>query len=211
MGDSSFKKFLKLLVVNLGVTGSRVVSAGYFAYMAYQLGSINLSILLVGIFGGLTDIFDGLLARWWNVETGIGALLDKGADKLFVAIIVGTLYHCSPLWRSGFSFWDKIFGNQTGIQLAILVSQELGLALSGILLAAMRKTRHEANYFGKAKMWAECASLLLWAWWLVKDPSGAIFLENINPINSLLFAANVLAFISLCCYVYDHLKKSRKF
>lgn len=209
MGNSSFIRFLKLLIVNLVVTGSRVVSAGYFAYMAYELGSINLSILLVGIYGGLSDFFDGLLARWWRVETGIGALLDKGADKIFIAVIAVTLYCCSPLWRRGFSYWDNILGSQTGKQLVILVSQELALSLLGILLAAMRKTRREANIFGKAKMWAECATLLPWTWWLVKDPSGAIFLENTNTINSLLFAANVLAFVSLGCYVYDHLKKSR--
>jgi len=209
MWDSSFIRILKILVVNLGVTGSRVFSAGYFAYMAYQLGSINFSILLVGIYGGLSDFFDGLLARWWRVETKTGALLDKGADKIFIAVIVVTLYYCSPLWRPDLSWWDNISGSQTGKQLVILVSQELALSLLGILLAAMRKTRHEANYFGKAKMWAECATLLPWTWWLLKDPNGDMFLENINTINFLLFAANALAFVSLCCYTYDHLKKSR--
>ena len=209
MGDSSFIRILKLLVVNLGVTGSRVFSAGYIAYMAYQPGSINLSILLIGIYGGLSDFLDGLLARWWRVETKTGALLDKGADKIFIAVIAVTLYCCSPLWQRGLSWWENIWGSQTGKQLVILVGQELALSVFGILLAALRETRREANIFGKAKMWAECASLLPWTWWLLKDPSGTVFLKNINTINFLLFVANTLAFISFLCYLYDHLKKTK--
>ncbi len=207
MGDSSFIRFLKLLIVNLVVTGSRVVSAGYFAYMAYQLGSINFSMMLVGTYGGLSDFFDGLLARWWRVETGIGALFDKGADKIFITVIAVTLYCCSPLWRHGLSWWKEFFDSFTGILVVTLVGLEFALALSGIILAAMRETPREANIFGKAKMWTECALLLPWTWWLLEDPSGTVFLKNIHIINFLLTVAITLASVSLCCYIADHLKK----
>lgn len=207
MGDSSFIRFLKLLVVNLVVTGSRIFCAGYLAYTAYELGAINPWMLQIGIAGGFTDFLDGLIARWWKVETEIGALFDKGADKIYVCVIASILYYCSPLWRHGLSWWEKLFDSFTGILVANLIGLEFALALSGIVLAAMRETRREPNIFGKAKMWAECALLLPWTWWLLEDPSGDVFLENISIINFLLLVAIGLAFVSLCCYIFDHFKK----
>lgn len=39
----------------------------------------------------LTDLFDGLLARKWNVTSLVGAKLDAVADKLFAISIIGCL------------------------------------------------------------------------------------------------------------------------
>jgi CDP-diacylglycerol--glycerol-3-phosphate 3-phosphatidyltransferase len=46
-------------------------------------------------FIGITDYFDGYLARRWQVESVIGAFLDPAADKLLVTSILITLtaYH----------------------------------------------------------------------------------------------------------------------
>lgn len=203
----NIKRILKLLLVN-GVTASRVLCAIYLAHTAYKLGIINPKMLGIGILGGLTDVLDGMLAKLLKAKSEFGAFFDKGADKIYICIIAAILYYCSPLWRQGLSWWEKLFDSFTGILVVSLASLEFLLAIAGIALAIMRETRREANIFGKAKMWAECASLLPWTWWLLEDPSGTVFLKNINAINFLLLVAICLAFVSLYCYLADHFKKS---
>lgn len=45
--------------------------------------------------GGLSDLFDGRIARRWHAETWAGGLLDAIADKLFTLAILGVA------WRDG--------------------------------------------------------------------------------------------------------------
>jgi cardiolipin synthase len=40
--------------------------------------------LIIFVFGGITDFFDGFIARWTNQQTRLGAFLDPVADKLLV-------------------------------------------------------------------------------------------------------------------------------
>jgi cardiolipin synthase len=40
--------------------------------------------LIIFVIGGVTDYLDGLLARWMNQQTALGAYLDPIADKLLV-------------------------------------------------------------------------------------------------------------------------------
>ena len=52
------------------------------------------------IIGGLTDYFDGLIARKFNVKTRLGAILDPLSDKVF--LLIPLLYLCKnnliPFW-----------------------------------------------------------------------------------------------------------------
>lgn len=41
--------------------------------------------LIVFFLAGLTDLLDGLIARWWQQKTDLGAWLDPVADKLLIA------------------------------------------------------------------------------------------------------------------------------
>jgi phosphatidylglycerophosphate synthase len=55
--------------------------------------------LIIG--AGLSDIFDGWLARKWHVESWQGGLIDAIADKLFVLtvlIVFAAADKFSPLW-----------------------------------------------------------------------------------------------------------------
>jgi cardiolipin synthase len=56
--------------------------------------------LIVFIFGGFTDFFDGLAARWMNQKTTLGAYLDPLADKLLIlsSYVVFGLIEALPAW-----------------------------------------------------------------------------------------------------------------
>ena len=49
---------------------------------------LNLALLVVS---SVTDLFDGLLARKWNVTSRLGAVLDPMMDKVFFIIVFPTL------------------------------------------------------------------------------------------------------------------------
>lgn len=70
------------------------VFVGFMTYGAYGVA------LLVLLVAGLTDAIDGLLARRWNQQTRLGAVLDPLADKLLLTsgfITLSTL-HLIPSW-----------------------------------------------------------------------------------------------------------------
>ena len=61
--------------------------------------------LIVFAVAGITDVLDGLLARWWGQPTTLGALLDPMADKLllismFVVLTMSSLNlpNQLPIW-----------------------------------------------------------------------------------------------------------------
>lgn len=56
--------------------------------------------LLVFVLAGLSDLADGLIARWWQQKSRLGSYLDPLADKLLMAASFVTLsiYHVIPSW-----------------------------------------------------------------------------------------------------------------
>lgn len=54
------------------------------ALVILVLYGLNGWALVVFILAGVTDALDGVLARWWNQPTTLGALLDPMADKLLL-------------------------------------------------------------------------------------------------------------------------------
>lgn len=65
--------------------------------------------LWVVVAAALSDMFDGLVARWLRVESDTGRLLDPVADKFFVLMLAGTLLYegaLHPLWAVGLAARD---------------------------------------------------------------------------------------------------------
>jgi cardiolipin synthase (CMP-forming) len=61
------------------------------------------------IAAALSDMFDGLAARWLRAESNAGRLLDPMADKVFVFALAGTLMYegtLHPLWAVGLAARD---------------------------------------------------------------------------------------------------------
>lgn len=69
----------------------------YFLLCEQRIGVIYTIVL-----GGISDFFDGYIARKYNAETKIGKLLDPLADKIFANVILWelTLFHhvSFPYW-----------------------------------------------------------------------------------------------------------------
>src|SRR5688572_19567898 len=76
-----------LTTVPNGLSAARVVLA-----LAFPLVSAEWRVWVV-VAAALSDMFDGLVARWLRVESDTGRLLDPVADKFFVLILAGTLLY----------------------------------------------------------------------------------------------------------------------
>lgn len=56
--------------------------------------------LYVFVLAAITDALDGAVARWFDIRTELGAILDPFADKLMLlsALVVLTFEHKLPVW-----------------------------------------------------------------------------------------------------------------
>jgi len=90
-------RFDQAHLVNIanGLTTARVLLVPLFAYMLIE-GRFRFA-LLVFAACGISDMLDGLLARWLRQQTLLGFLLDPIADKAMVVIALTVLTALSQL------------------------------------------------------------------------------------------------------------------
>ena len=69
----------------------RIVSLPFILFLFYS-GHYGLTLLLA-ILAPLTDLFDGIIARRYNMVTELGALLDIVSDLLFTCIVLLLAVH----------------------------------------------------------------------------------------------------------------------
>ena len=65
----------------------------------------------VVVVAALSDMLDGLAARWLHAESDTGRLLDPVADKVFILVLMGTLVAegaLHPLWALGIALRDVV-------------------------------------------------------------------------------------------------------
>lgn len=105
----------------------------------FQLG------LALFIVAGLTDAFDGLLARWLKQKTTLGQYLDPVADKLLLSTLFVVLSHLGLIART---VTIMVLGRDIGI-----------LVVAAILYAAAGMRNFEPGLFGKASTVAQIAAV----------------------------------------------------
>ena len=71
--------------VNPVFRGEVLLATGSLNVHSSEFGTISQNIE-VQFIGGLTDYFDGLIARKFNLKTRLGAILDPLSDKVFYLI-----------------------------------------------------------------------------------------------------------------------------
>ena len=99
----------------------------------------SLFALILFLVGGLTDFFDGYLARYLNRESIFGANLDLLADKLFISILLIFI---------SFHFDNLIFLIMT----MMIVSRELSIGIIRQYYFQIGEDKKvKVNLFGKIK------------------------------------------------------------
>lgn len=137
----------------------------------------------------LTDLFDGMIARKYNLITNLGKFLDPIADKVLVLsafVILLTVPHIFTLYLGG---WAIIVA---GCGVAVILAREI--IVSGIrMVAASSGTVIAADKIGKYKTVAQdiCIVILLIGEG-VREPAAGTVAEVINYIGLAFFVLCVL-------------------
>ena len=112
----------RLINIANALTALRLVLIPMFAYLL--ISGKEPEALIVFVVGGVSDMLDGLLARWLRQRTLVGAYLDPVADKLMMAtaFVVLAYVRVIPYWLTILVITRDIF---------ILVGVSLYLLLLG--------------------------------------------------------------------------------
>ena len=171
------------------ITSLRIVLIIPIIILTYAQSTLfNFLALFLFIIAGLTDYFDGFIARKINEETPLGALLDLLADKLLVCLILIWLIFLNP-------YLSYI------IPALIIITRELVIsALRQFLIEKKKLKDLKVSYIAKSKTTLQiiCISLII-----ISPEFGNLFALF---SFSLLWVTSLLSIFSL----YDYLSKWSK-
>lgn len=164
------------------LTIARIMAVPFLVVLMYFPTKLtSLLAMLFFILASLTDLFDGFLARKYNIVTSMGKFLDPLADKLLIISVLIMLVQVG--WLEA---WIVI----------IIVGRET--MITGLRAIAAEKGQViPADRYGKLKtilqVVAICPLILHYTWWGF-DP---------KPIGHLLiFVALILTVFSGANYLY---------
>jgi CDP-diacylglycerol--glycerol-3-phosphate 3-phosphatidyltransferase len=109
----------------------------------------NIATTAIFILAGVTDWFDGYLARRLNQTSAFGAFLDPVADKLMVAVALVLLMQTHPTaWMA--------------IPAAVIIGREIAVSALREWMAELGQRAHVAvSFLGKYKTTAQIVALIL--------------------------------------------------
>jgi CDP-diacylglycerol--glycerol-3-phosphate 3-phosphatidyltransferase len=164
----------------------RIVMIPVFIVLFYiPLFGIN-NYLLTGLFilAGLTDWFDGYLARRFDMTSEFGAFLDPVADKLMVSVVLVLLVSVHPGWL-------------LAIPATVIIGRELTIsALREWMANVGERTKVAVSIIGKFKTTAQMVAI---GFLLFEDPIGDFPTLQIGYV--LLYLAAVLTLWSMYLYI----------
>jgi len=131
------------------------------------------------IVAGLTDLFDGMLARRLNQVTPLGKILDPIADKIFTIVLIVEL-----IFFRGFPVW---------IASMIIGRDALILLLGGLLLRG-KKADLQSNLTGKYYF---CAVVTLLAVYILEFEFGQVYMLYITTVLLILSTVNY-GYVFMC-------------
>ncbi len=105
------------LFVDFGLSAQELARSGL------DPGPYRLAALATLVVMGTSDLLDGWIARRWQLESQLGAVVDAVADKLvqvalvaFFALSVGPVFRAIPLW-----FLFVVFGRDLVLLVGVLM------------------------------------------------------------------------------------------
>lgn len=151
----------RLINIANGLTTLRVLLVPVFAYLLIE-GRFRYA-LLVFVVCGISDMFDGLLARWLHQRTLLGFLLDPIADKILMAtsFVVLAIVKVVPAWLT-----------------IMIVSRDLFILVGSVLILLLLGTGEIAvTGLGKANTIVQILTVLYFL--TVRSFPG--MLESVSP------------------------------
>ena len=133
--------------------------------------------VLIHISAGLSDAYDGLLARRLNCTSRSGAVLDPLCDKIYV-------FWCAA------AYWNKLdhfaLAGIVAIEGLIMSAQITSLAIAWYKRIRLEEADLKATIWGKAKGAAECAALLAASLGLTKTAACMLLVAITLAIGSVV-------------------------
>lgn len=154
----------------------RILIVPFFAWM-FLTGHVIIAAILLGL-SGLTDCFDGMIARRFNQITELGKMLDPLADKLTQGVVALCLAikfpNICPL-------------------LVIFIVKELGMLCCAVVLLKNKKRPCSAQWYGKA------ATVMFYV-----SVGTIVVLDGVFKLSGRVFsiAAYVLLFLTAVMMIY---------
>ena len=154
----------------------RILVVPFFAW-AFLTGHVIVAAILLGL-SGLTDCFDGMIARKFNQITELGKVLDPFADKLTQGVVAMCL-------AVKFSTIRPL--------LVIFIVKELGMLCCAFVLLKKKKRPCAAKWYGKV------ATVMFYI-----SVGTIVILDGVFKISGLAFSvtANVLLFVTAAMMIY---------
>ena len=165
----------------------RIILIPVFMVLYLRADSTSDYLIAAAVMGvsALTDLFDGKIARRFNMITELGKILDPVADKLTHAAIAIALSFRYPLMRT---------------LIAVFIIKELFMGTMGLIMMTKGKRMNGAQWYGKlctAVLFAVLFILLLYA----DIPCVAA--------NILIILCMAVMILSLICYIVFYIRMAK--
>ncbi len=151
-------------------------------YLPFEWSYLLAAVIFAG--AGITDWFDGYLARKWGQMTKLGAFLDPVADKLIVAIALVVLVEAhNTIWMV--------------VPAAVIIGREITISALREWMAELGKRASVAvSYVGKVKTFVQMVAITGLLGSEVNLDSDIVILAYV-----LLYIATVLTLWSMLVYL----------
>lgn len=144
----------------------------------------NIATAAIFVVAGVTDWFDGYLARRLNQISSFGAFLDPVADKLMVAVALVLLVQSHP------TAW-------LAVPAAVIIGREIAVSALREWMAELGERAHVAvSSLGKYKTMAQMIAIILL---LYRDPIAGLPVQTVGFV--LLYIAACLTLWSMVVYL----------
>ena len=160
---------LPMLLTYIRLIGAPLVLPFFIVYLApYNIFWLNCGLALLFFLFGLTDFFDGYLARKYNLVSATGALLDHVADKF---LLYSTLIALVAAHKLHF-FWAILW---IGREFFIMTVRQISLEHTFLITVSS---------YGKLKTIIQIMCLT----WIIMNPGHSLYFSALtwNGIELLL-------------------------